>query len=375
MKKILIDASRYHIDQPTGVEVYGDHIIDGLIAQIQDSTDIELTLIAPVKKEIISHPRIKQVTLSGKRLWTMVHLTLWMLFHGGKYDVLFVPSYILPWWLPCRSVLTIHDVAWKYFPESYSWYQRMVLHWSTIWAKWRGAGIVVPSKATARDVEQLYGFPPKKVFVIPHGFDLESFLKDFTDLGLEYVESLGLEKKKYLVDIARLERKKNTPKLMRSFLESNHKDWNLVLIGKEGEGIEDIEMEKQQDKKGEIKIMGYLGRDEAYTLLKHSGGLVFPSLYEGFGFPVLEAYALGVPALLSRQGSLPEVGGRFATYIENTEDFSTDIEKFIASSHALNQKVIMAYLGTYSWEYYTRRMLSLLVNERINCKEDGENVS
>ncbi|MDP2624853.1 MAG: hypothetical protein Q8P27_01575, partial [Candidatus Peregrinibacteria bacterium] len=138
---IGIDASRYRHPMPTGVEVYSDEIIDGLIKIAEKQKTHQVILYTPKLIPKIS-TKLQRI-IPGGRLWTQRHLSLEM--KTNPPEILFVPSHVLPLKHPKKSVITIHDVAFQEFPSAYSFAQYSYLHWSTKFAVKHTWKIIVPS--------------------------------------------------------------------------------------------------------------------------------------------------------------------------------------------------------------------------------------
>lgn len=326
--KIGIDASRYQFPTPTGVEVYSNYLI-GELLKIADREKNELMLLTPTKKDIPESSYISQRIVKGKRLWTLGKLSYLFWRMPRLVDTLFVPSHILPLFLPERSVLTIHDVAWKHFPESYSAFQKKLLDFSTKFAVKHASKIIAVSSATKKDIIKFYGCPAEKIEVIHSGFDKEHFLSKLDVSNSQNVcEKFHVKERKYFIYVGRIEEKKNIPYLIEAFLKSKlTEEWKLVLVGKPGSGFEKIQKMLEVEKNDRIILTGYLPSDETYTLVKNARASVLVSKYEGFGFPLLEAFALEVPIIASRIPALEEIGGD-APYFVSPNQINTLMQAF-----------------------------------------------
>ena len=174
--KIGIDASRYKHKEATGVEWYSRHIINGLLKEISASGSEDEVILYSREKLDLSGNKV----LSGQRFWTLGSLSKEM--SKNPPDVLFVPSHVLPLNLPKRSVITIHDVAFKHLKNSYSFSQYHYLNWSTKFAVKKATKIIVPSEATKEDLIKFFQCPVEKIVVIPHGFEAPAEVDDETVL-------------------------------------------------------------------------------------------------------------------------------------------------------------------------------------------------
>lgn len=337
--KIGIDASRYSHDKATGVEWYSYHIINGLIELSLKKDDTEVLLYSPNDFEIpkeFEHPgKIRKVIIPFKRLWTLYRLSKEM--KKNPPDVLFVPSHTLPLIRPAFSVITIHDVAFRYLKKSYSRFQYWYLNWSTKYAVKNATKIIVPSEATKQDLVNHFRCSADKIVVIPHGFKADKHIDaDKVSENLKYF-GFGKEndvKNPYVLFVGRLESKKNLVRLVEAFdiFSKEHPDWRLVLAGKRGVGFDRIMDIVSKLKISEKVIMpGYVNEDEKAYLFKNCSIFAFPSLYEGFGFPILEAFNYLKPVLASHVSSIPEVAGEAAIYCDpfDVQDMALSLERFV----------------------------------------------
>lgn len=326
--KIGIDASRYKHETATGVEWYSYHIINGLLEEALKKEDVEVVLYSREELDIpkeFEHPRkIRKKVLKAKRFWTLWKLSMEM--RKNKPDVLFVPSHTLPLIRPKFSVITIHDTAFKYLKKSYSKMQYWYLNWSTKYAVKYAGRIIVPSEATKQDLIHFFGCPAYKIVVIPHGFKKPH--KQQNERGeAEVSENLKIfgfedpsrERNPYIFFVGRLESKKNLVRLVEAFavFSENHPRWRLVLAGKPGVGFEEI-FDKVRSLRLESRVVmpGYVDENEKEYLYRNCDIFAFPSLYEGFGLPILEAFYYGKPIVTSHVSCMPEVAGDAAVYCD-----------------------------------------------------------
>lgn len=366
--KIGVDASRYQFPTPTGVEVYSNYLIDEL-QKIADQENTELLLLAPKEKKIMKSPHISEKIIKGKRLWTLGRLSFAFWRNPCLVDILFVPSHILPLFLPKRAVLTIHDTAWKYFPESYTSFQRRLLDFSTAFAVKHATKIIAVSAATKRDIIKFYQCSEDKIEVVHSGFDKEHFLKQIQSTNAQDVcTKFDLKKGKYFIYTGRIEEKKNIPYLIDAFLKSKlAAEWKLVLVGKGGTGFSKIQDAIAARSEGKIILAGYLPNEETYTLVKNARASILVSKYEGFGFPLLEAFALEVPVIASRIAALEEVGGDAPYFVSSTQ-INTLIQAFKVFSlekYAVDEMVEKGRrrLEYFSWKKCAQKTWDILCLE------------
>ncbi|HOX61099.1 MAG TPA: glycosyltransferase family 1 protein, partial [Candidatus Magasanikbacteria bacterium] len=321
--KIGIDASRIEVGENlTGVGRYALQIISHLRHQIPEDVQVVLYSRRPLRAEIFPLPKNwenKILNWSPRRLWTQIRLSFEILFH--PVDVLFVPAHVLPLIRPAKSVSVIHDVSALHSPDAYNWFEK----WYSLYAArlaCRSGAVIVPSDFVRQDLIKYLGPPSRKastgemieknIFTIHHGVE-EKFFAPIAELEIQKVaEKYNLIPKKYFLFVGRIENKKNTENLVKAFeifKQTNvGKDFKLILVGSFGFGGENTKrLIDNSVFKNSIIAPGFLDDTEMLPLLKGAAAYVFPPMLEGFGMPILEAFAVGVPILTSTHGSSPEI--------------------------------------------------------------------
>lgn len=356
---IYIDASRYsNTGKRTGVENYSYFLIKELVSEHGDG----ITLISPRKIKLDA----KQIVIPFPRLWTLLRLS-WEVLTNKKINNLFVPSHVLPLVHPKNCTITIHDVVFKYSPESYSFASRAYLDWATKFAVKRAAKIITPSQATKDDLIKFYKAKPDKVKVIPLGFEASTHAKSANEL-----KKFNLNAKKYFLFLGRIEYKKNTDTLIKAFKEfaKGNDEIKLVLAGFPGYGGEEILSNIPSDLKDRIVLTGYVKSEEKTALLKNTLCFIFPSRFEGFGIPLLEAMDAGVPIIASDIPSSKEVAGKAALFFpkEDKKALATLMKKVADSPEKLTDNHKNT-LEKYSWKKCAERIYSLLTGNSSLLKK------
>lgn len=234
------------------------------------------------------------------------------------------------------SVLTVHDLIYHRFPEHHRrlnyWYLNAAM---PLYVR-RADAIITVSEHTKKDLVELYGTPPEKVMVVyeaasPHFAPPAS--KAEREAGLERVRALYALPDAYLVTLGTVEPRKNLTRLLEAFagLRHDHPSLGLVVAGVRGWLYEDFFAAIDRlDLTEHVRVLGYVPDDALAPLFWGAQAAVVPSLYEGFGLPVLEAMACSCPVVSSDAASLPEVGGEAARYFD-----PTDVEAMRAAIDAL----------------------------------------
>src|SRR3989338_2027149 len=377
---IGIDASRANNEQKTGVGWYAYHIIQELKKTNSQfpipNYRVVLYSDRPLEGELAhlpEHWESKVLRWPPKRLWTQMRLSWEMLVRPP--DVLFIPAHVFPIIHPKKTVMTVHDIAAERFPESYNWFERWYSLWSARYAVKNLWKIIVPSEFTKKELlnqESRIKNQGKNIVVIHHGYD-ERYRKIENQTDIERILNRYSIKKPFILSIGRLEEKKNTRRIVEAFnrLKINHNfqfsifNFQLVLVGQAGHGYEKVKTAiETSPNKSDIIIPGWVGPDELPYLMNAASVFVFPSLYEGFGLPVLEAFACGTPVVASKGTSLEEVGGDAAVYVEpeNVEDIANGIERLLSDKSLREEKIQKGFerVKNFSWEQCARETMRSL---------------
>lgn len=243
-----------------------------------------------------------------------------------RFEVLFAPNFVPPPSSTTRLVLTVHDLAYRRFPDTAPlatrrWLKRLdrAIH--------RAAQVIVVSEATRRDLLDLYPVDPDRVTVIHHGVDRSVFRPPSAQQVDRVRRRYGIDGP-YLLFLGGLEPRKNLPGLIRAFVAVPEDLRPLLVIAGSSvpwnpEGVNELRPVVEGLPEGirrRLLFTGYVSDADKVALLGGARALVFPSLYEGFGMPVLEAMACGAPVLTSSTSSLPEVAGDAAVLVDPTDE-------------------------------------------------------
>lgn len=353
---IGIEAERANNPFKTGVEHYAKQLIINL-AKIDRVNNYILYLRTKPEAWFLSLPtNFKVKVLPFPRFWTQIRLSLEMWLHPP--DVLFVPASALPFIHPKRTIVTIHDIGWRYFPQSFTWFMRTFLEWSTAFAVKHAEKIIAVSESTKEDILKFYSVKPSKISVVYHGYEKKD--SKHKELSIQMP-------KKYILFLSTLQPRKNLGNLIQAFrllkTQNPHIPHKLVVIGKPGWKYESI-IQNLQANLDIVVYLNYVSDSERLAILSQADLLVVPSFYEGFGLPILEGLAMNVPVALSKTSSLPEVAGEAGVYFDpnNVQDISQAIASVIFD-RSLAEKLRLrgkARLAQFSWEKCARETLQIL---------------
>lgn len=353
---IGIDASRAFLKQRTGIEEHSYQVIKHLREVIPSDAEVILYVRKKNSQREIDFelPKNWQVrALWAPRFWTQIALSLEMLFQSP--DVLFVPAHTVPLIHPKRTVVTIHGLEYEYCQEAYSFWERIYMHYSIMWSCKVASTVICVSENTKKDVVKLYRVAEEKIRVIAEGYN-QKFQspnsKNQTKSKIQITNS-----RPYVLFIGRLEERKNIVRIIEAFEILKEKysiPHDLVLVGKPGYGYPRIKIQMTNSKfQNDIQEKGYVTEEEKWTLLKNASVFLFPTLYEGFGIPVLEAQSVGVPVVTSNTSSLPEVAGDGAVFVDplRTESIAEGVQRLLSDEGFRSGIIEKATqnVGRYSW--------------------------
>ncbi len=326
-----IDASRASRHIKTGVEWYSYHIIQELKKIIPRETGVVLYTDKPLKGSLANLPvnwSTKVLYWPLKYLWTQGRLSLEMLLNPP--DILFIPGSAMPFICPPKTATTVHDVGFKRFPELYKPLANFYLNWSVSFAARKCFKIFVPSEFTKNELVKYCRAEKDKLIVTPLA---PAVLPE--EKNSEPAERF--KSSEFILYIGRMAKKKNIHAIIESFKifksENLNSKLKLFLAGPRG----DADIETNED----ILCLGNLPPSEICALLKNSRALIFPSLYEGFGLPILEAFAAGAPVVTSKSIATEEVAGNAAILVnpENILEIKDAIFKIVSDDN-LRQDLI-----------------------------------
>jgi glycosyltransferase involved in cell wall biosynthesis len=365
---IGIDASRAAVARRTGTENYALHLIQELVRQNPEHR-FRLYWNEFPPREVYPEP-LEHRVIPFPRLWTHVRLSAEMLRQPP--DLLFVPSHVLPLIHPKRSVATVHDLGYHHYPEAHTLFQNVYLRWSTRFNARTAARVLADSEATRRDLERYYRISPDKIVVVYPGRD-ERLSPVSDPVLLAAVRNRYGITGDYLLYVGTLHPRKNLVRLVQAFaaiLAQGTKsgvDPGLCLVLAGQEGWLYTEIVAQVHKLGleqRVLLPGYVPDADLAALLSGALAFVFPSLYEGFGLPVLEAMACGTPVICSNTSSLPEVAGDAALLVDplDVEMLADGILRSISDGGLRRDLVERGFRQTqrFTWQRCAREAMAVL---------------
>lgn len=362
---------RPFLKEETGVGVYLRHLLNHL-AQIDDQNEYCLFSSSLKDRFLVDRvPSFKKVYLVDQRIPVRCLNIFWYrfswppldLFFGLPIDLTHSPTPLI---LPCRGkkIVSVHDLFALDFPDLAEAEARWAFPKRVESSLSQADGLITFSKFMEKDILNRFPFlKPEKIKVIPHGLD-PFFLEPISSEELKAFAFTHSIPSDFLLFVGTLEPRKNLDRLLFAFKEINNRrpSLHLILIGKKGQAEkklkEQVEFLGLKDK---IHFLGYRSRYELKLFYHLARALVLPSLCEGFGLPILEAMACGLPVLASKSSAMPEVGGEAALYFDpqNIQEMVEAISSFLSNREL---SLTLAEKGRrraqeFSWEKAARMTL------------------
>ncbi len=294
------------------------------------------------------------------------HLAVLRDLRKKKPDLFWAPtSYIIPALAPrsLNVMITVHDIVAFLFPEGHNkkavWLERLTLRRAVAKAR----HIFTVSRNTKTDLMKMFDVPEAKMSITPCA--ASSIFKPLTTSSSD-LETRNKVRAKYnlpprfILAVGTLSPRKNFARLIRAYahLLTKHRETHLVIVGPKGWNFDELERFEESDK---VHFLGYVDGEDMAALYSLAALFVFPSLYEGFGMPPLEAMACGCPVVTSNTSSLPEVAGNAAMLVDpyNVEEMAGAMDLVLTNryvAHDLKEKGLER-AGKFSWKESARNVL------------------
>lgn len=345
-------------NQTAGVHVYTKGLVDALIKYEQEH---EYVLIRE-KKDPDLPSRVQQIVIPNYR-YLLFFATLRLFFiiplvlRWLKVDAVLEPAHFGPFNLPkrIRRITVIHDLTPLLFPQYHLWHSQVLQRLFLKRILKKTHLVLTVSQNTCADLKRIFPFTAAKTIVIPPGRD-PFFQPDNTKTVLQKWRIDA----PYFLFVGTIEPRKNLVSLLQAyqqFRERNEERVLLLIVGGKGWKYHSFhDTLVSHPFKSDIHLMGYVDKMDLPALYTQSLALIYPSIYEGFGLPVLEAMACGAAVICSNRSSLPEVGGNAALYfdLEKKFDLLKQMEAIAYNKSLLKEKKLLSLQQAYlfSWQKY-----------------------
>jgi len=314
--RVAIDTRKIH---DFGIGTYIRNLLRQLARIDADSEYILLCREADLGIAAQLGPNFRSVREPSPNYSLREQIHVPWLLRRERPDVYHAPHYVLPPAIRCRSVVTIHDCIHLMFPQYLPNRAAYAYARASMWAAARRSNrILTVSEASKRDILQLFNVKPEKIVVVYNAID-EHFSATPSEEHVERIRERYQLDHKFVLYVGNIKPHKNLVRLIEAFsqLRRTHDDLKLLIIGDEISRLPALRRAVHRHKLHKhVRFLGYLKDDTLTVLYRLASVFVFPSLYEGFGLPPLEAMASGTPVVTSNVSSLPEVTGDAAVLVD-----------------------------------------------------------
>jgi len=363
--KIGIDGYEANVSQRVGIGQYAYEILRHIYRILEEKKGINVVVFLPSQPlpDMPAETDFWKYRVAGPgKLWTFVGLPLALRREQPRVDVVYSPTHYIPRFISAPRVMAIMDLSYLKFPDLFKTKDLYQLRQWTAYSVAHAKKIFTISQASKNDIIKEYHVPENKIIVTYPGFTMTPMEKFQPQIPKNFILSVGT-----------LQPRKNYVKLIEAFalfLKANKQkfsDLQLLIIGKKGWLYEPIlEAPKKYDVEDRVKFMDFVPESELASFYKQALCFALPSLYEGFGLPVLEAMAYKCPVVVSNVSSLPEIAGKAGIYVdpENPESIAKGLLTAVRQRN-LVQGVTrvnagLAQMKKFTWEKAARQTLDVI---------------
>lgn len=351
----------------TGIGLYVQKVLQSI-----HNKSYPLTLFGsdPKIKKVYPNFNFIQSSFNTKNPWIRILWEQLLCDHQIKkhnIDILHSPMHALPLIGAKRykTVVSIHDLAFALYPQFYTGGKQKYLAYITKQSAKKADKIIALSENTKKDIMRLYNIREQKIEVVYAGLSIKPS-KLTPQQEKKIAARLNLPEK-YLLFVGTMEPRKNIQGLLDALIQlakEKKERYTLVIAGPKGWKYDSIEERiKTYETLGQIIKTGYLSEEELHFVYNKASIFLFPSFYEGFGSPVLEAMALGAPVISSHVASIPEVGGNAICYIDpyNTNDLAEKISWIFNNPEEQEKmkKTGIKQAESFTWEKTASQIISV----------------
>lgn len=336
-------------------------------------TDYRLFVSGATREQLPEPPganfQWRQTAISPKwlaRLWYRVRLPLPIETLIGQIDLYHATDFVLPpTYKDTKSIVTVHDLSFVRVPETASPRLKRYLDQVVPHSVHRATHVLADSEATRQDLIELYDLAPEKVTTLLSGVD-PRFRPVHSPTREQLNWKYHLPEKPYIFSVGTVQPRKNYSRLIEAIALLRERDYDLALVIAGGHGwlgnpiYETIKATNMTDS---VHLIGFADDADLPALYTYAACTAYVSLYEGFGFPILESMACGTPVVTSKVSSLPEVAGDAALMIDpyNIEEIAYAIQRILDNATLKNTliKAGLVQAKQFTWENAANRLMAV----------------
>jgi glycosyltransferase involved in cell wall biosynthesis len=372
-RTLTIGVMLRHFEQKDGgVRVYTRRILPHLFTMGVEHKWVLIYQNPALVGTFEDYPNVHEIacTVPGTVLWDQVGIP--RVAREQKLDVIFNPKFTVPFFTRAKTCFVMHGSEWFVIPEHFLWFDRLYFK-RAVPAYLRSAdSVIAVSHAVKRDAVRYTGVPAGKIAAIHNGFDPQGFHPVRDPARLAEVRARYRLPERFVVWVGQMESRKNLGRLFEAMARVKHRiPHSLVLAGAQrhqfpmAAGVaEDLQIIEQRGIEDRVHFAGWINHDDLPAVYSLADGFVFPSLYEGFGIPLLEAMACGCPILTATTCAPPEVVNGAARLVDPLDiDAIAEGIVELVQDEVLRARLISRGLrraGDFSWTKCASEVLTLL---------------
>jgi glycosyltransferase involved in cell wall biosynthesis len=385
---IGFDASRAFVAQRTGTENYSFQLLKQLLVLdkknvykvylrlplgIDSSRDSVKQWLAQIQESLPKTQNYHLIVIRNKHLWTQAGLA-WEIWQRPP-NVLFIPAHTLPFIRKgsIKTVVTIHDLGFEYLPQYHQFPQRLWLNRTTEYAVKNADRLISVSEATKEDLIRKLHANAEKISVIYEGMGLSVDPASLSTQSVDYAKNKFSIPSPYVIFVGTIQPRKNLVRLIQAFallisresIAEQYPSLRLVLIGRKGWLYSGIYSEPARlGIADRVMFLGHVPDADTAALVKGALCFAFPSLFEGFGIPILDSQAYGTPVVTSHIKPMTEVGGGACEYVDqlSVESIAHGIEHILLDRKYADALRLRGFknITRFSWVKAARESLAVI---------------
>ncbi len=357
---------RHYEQHEGGVKVYTQNLLPHLFPMNSKNHYVLMYQNPNLIGTYASYPNVDEMALSipGSIIWDQVAVP-WIA-KKKKLDVIFNPKFTIPLLSSAKKVFVLHGSEWFVIPKTFLWYDRWYFSKLVPLYCRHADKFISVSHTVKNDVVKFTGVDPDKVIPIHNGYDQDRFhvIKDSNHL--KAVKQKYQLPNKFILWVGQIYPPKNVGRLLRAFSQIKGEiSHQLVIAGEQRwQGKDELRLIRDLGIQDRIHFTGWVSHDDLPVFYNLADLFVLPSLYEGFGIPLLEAMACGCPVLTSRTGTPPEVVGDTGYLVDplNVDEIAKGIREVLSNLRIREAMVQKGFerVKSFSWEKCARETLEVL---------------